>query len=56
MHVLSQPLSGSLSGFYLFHMIYHPAIKNPFTAALRALQGHGGNIPTTAAGECGGSG
>ena len=56
MRILSQALSASLSGFYFSLMIYHPAIKKPFTAALRALQGHGGGIPAMAAVDSGGSG
>lgn len=56
MHIRSQALSGFLSGFYLCHMIYRPAIKTPFTGVLWAFQEYGGNIPATAAGggdDCG---
>ena len=36
MRIRSQALSGFLSGFYLCRMIYHTAIKMPFTGALEA--------------------
>ena len=51
MRILSQAPSGFLSGFYFSLMIYHPAIKKPFTGVLRALQRYGSDIPAMAAGE-----
>lgn len=51
MRILSQPLSGFLSGFYLCRMIHRPAVKKPFTGVLRALQEYGGGIPAAAAWE-----
>ena len=49
LRIISQALSGSLSGFYFTLMIYHTDIKTPFTAVLRALQEYGGGIPAIAA-------
>ena len=36
MRILSQALSGFLSGFYFARMFYRPAIKKPFTGVLEA--------------------
>ena len=49
--ILSQALSGFLSGFYLCRMIYRPAIKKPFAGVLEAWQEYGSDIPAMAAGE-----
>ena len=51
---ISQALSASLSGFYFSLMIYHPAIKKPFTGSLEAWQEYAGGIPAKAAGDGGG--
>ena len=56
MHILSQPLSGFLSGFYFCLMIYHTAIKKPIAGVLEAWQEYDGGIPAMTAGDGGGSG
>ena len=51
MRILSQALSGFLSGFYLCLMIIHMAMKTPLTSYLEAWQQYNGDIPATAAGN-----